>query len=362
MKRAASLLLFPVALLVPLRDAGASEVLYEKQSQYHYISVFESGNVRTLTFRRKGFDRNQSRMDISDPLRPCLPYYPLMFAGYLFVPEPRRILIVGLGAGVLSQWSAHYFPDATVDSIELDPEVVEVARKFFAFEEGEKQRVFIRDARVQIKVFRDQRTKYNVIMLDAFRGGYVPPHLATTEFFEECRDILSPEGDLVVNLKPGWIIYQFQRRTLATVFPDHYPFGGASGSEVIVALPSKKGISKESLLAAANQLQEKRKFAFRVADVVSEFDTGPGFAAIGDIFTDNHVPANILRQQMENPHGIHTPPGAAFARVAAWLKAHRLPIISVSLILIIATFVLRVTRRSRPAEDSKPGGSESGQT
>jgi spermidine synthase len=362
MKRAASLLLFPVALLVPLRDAGASEVLYEKQSQYHYISVFESGNVRTLTFRRKGFDRNQSRMDISDPLRPCLPYYPLMFAGYLFVPEPRRILIVGLGAGVLSQWSAHYFPDATVDSIELDPEVVEVARKFFAFEEGEKQRVFIRDARVQIKVFRDQRTKYNVIMLDAFRGGYVPPHLATTEFFEECRDILSPDGALVVNLKPGWIIYQYQRRTLATVFPDQYPFGGASGSEVVVAFPSKRGITKEHLLAAAKQLQEKRKFAFRLTEVVSEFDIGPGFAAKGDIFTDDHVPANILRQQMENPHGNYTLPGARFARIAAWFRTHRLLIVSVSVVLIIAATALRKARHRRSSEDSNAAGPQSGHT
>jgi len=362
MKRLLSLLLAMVAASILSRPVPASEVLYEKQSRYHYISVIESGDVRTLTFRRKGFDRNQSRMDMSDPLRPCLPYYPLMFAGYLFVPEPRRILIVGLGAGVLSRWSAHYFPEATVDSIELDPDVVEVAKKFFGFEQRERQRVFIRDARVQIKIFLRQQTKYDVIMLDAFSGGYIPFQLTTKEFFQECRDILSPQGALVVNLKPGWVIYQYQRRTLATVFPEQYPFGGASGSEVVVALPSKKGITKENLLVAAERPQEERKFSFSLNEVVSQFDIGPGFRAKGDIFTDNHVPANILRQQMENPYGTYKPPQPPFVRIAAWFKAHRLPVISVALVLIIVAIVLRRTGRTRRFEDSKPAEPGSGPT
>ncbi len=347
MRRIVSRVLSVPAALLLFQGAGQAEVLYEKQSQYHYISVFESGTVRTLTFRRKGFDRNQSRMDISDPLRPCLPYYPLMFAGYLFVPEPQRILVVGLGAGVLSRWSAHYFPEAKVDSIELDPAVVEVAKKFFGLEEGERQRVFVRDARVQIKVFRDQGAQYDVIMLDAFRGGYIPPHLITKEFFGICRDILSPQGALVVNLKPGWVIYQYQRRTLAAVFPDQYPFGGASGSEVVVALPSKREISRGRLLAAATTLQEKRDFAFRLADVVAEFDTGPGFAPEGEIFTDAHAPANVLKQQMENPRGVPAHGGDLFSRIAAWFRTRRLPIIAIALVLIVAAIALQAARRRR---------------
>jgi spermidine synthase len=354
MRRAVSLLLFPAAVLVPLRDAGTSEVLYEKQSQYHYISVIESGTIRTLTFRRKGFDRNQSRMDMSDPFRPCLPYYPLMFAGYLFVPEPQRILVVGLGAGILSRWSAHYFPDATVDSIELDPEVVDVAKKFFGFEEGERQRVVIRDARVQIKALQHEDASYDVIMLDAFRGGYIPPNLTTKEFFEECRDILSPGGALVLNLKPGWVIYQYQRRTLATVFPEQYPFGGASGSEIVVALPSERHIAKEDLLTAAQRLQEKHKFSFSLPGVVSQFELGPAYPASGTIFTDGHVPANILDQQMENPYGTYTLPGDRFARIAAWFRAYQLPIVAIALALIIAAVALRISGRNRRPEHSQP--------
>lgn len=357
-----------VLIAIHVLPAHAYTVLYERQSRYHYIRVIESGNVRTMTFRRKGFDRNQSSMDMSDPFRPCLPYYPLMFSGYLFAPHPKRILIVGMGAGVLSRWSAYYFPEATVESIELDPDVVDVAKKFFGFEEGERQRVFIRDARVQIKVFQAQPEKYDIIMLDAFRGGYVPFHLTTKEFFEECRNILSLDGALVVNLKPGWVIYQYQRRTLASVFPEQYPFGGVSGDEAVVALPPVAqariaGLrrAKEDILAAARRLQEERNFSFDLGEVVLQYGIGPRFPAKGLVFTDGHVPANILRQQMENPLGEYRPPQPPFARLAMWLKAYRLPVIVSALVLIALAGILWKRRRLRTAKATHSARNQNGE-
>lgn len=342
------------AFLFPRASASGRDVLYEKQSRYHYVRVMESGSIRTLTFRRKGYDRNQSVVDMSDMLRPALSYYPLMFSGYLFVPNPRRVLIIGLGAGVLSRFSAHYFPEAQVDSIELDPEVVKVAKRFFGFEEGERQRVFVRDGRVQVKTFQSQNAQYDVIMLDAFSGGYVPFHLTTKEFFEECRSILSPDGALVVNVKPGWVIYQYQRRTLAATFPEQYAFGGASGDEAVVALPAKREMTKESLVAAAKALQEERKFSFRLVDVVAQFGVGPGFRAEGPIFTDKHVPANILRQQLDSPYGRNWDRKTFFARLVEWLRRYRLYIIPVALGVIILAFALRNTRRSRAPANAAP--------
>jgi spermidine synthase len=357
MKRLFSLLLVLTAF-GPAKCLHASKTLYEKQSPYHYIRVLESGSIRTMTFRRKGTDRNQSRMDMADPLRPCLPYYPLMFAGNLFVPKPQRVLIVGLGAGILSQYSAHYFPDVTVDNIELDPDVVDVAKKFFNFQEGDRQRVFIRDARVQVKVLQREGAEYDIIMLDAFRGGYTPFQLTTREFYEQCRNILSPNGAIVLNLKPGWVMYQYQRRTLAAVFPEQYPFGGASGSEVIVAPLTKRQLTKEQLLAAARELQQERKFSFDLPDVVAQFDVGPGFPQKGPILTDDHAPANLLKQQMENPTGTPQATMTPFARIAGWFRTHRIPVIAFSSVVILAVLVLRRMRRVPSEKTAPPGASK----
>jgi len=345
-----------------LNPLHGAEVLYEKQSRYHFIRVLESEGIRTLTFRRRGYDRNQSRVDVGDPLRLCLPYYPLMFAGYLFVPKPQRVLVVGLGGGVVSRLSAHYFPEAQVDSIELDPDVVQVAKKFFGFEEGEKQRVFVRDARVQVRVFRSEQAIYDIIMLDAFRGGFVPYHLTTKEFFQECRDILSPDGAFVVNLKPNWIIYQYQRRTLASVFSQQYPFGGAADAEVVVALPSPRETTRDQLLVAATALQERRKFSFRLRDVASQYNIGPVFSEKGAIFTDDHVPANILKRQLEDSHTDYVLPAPAFERLAAWLRANRIPIISLAVVSVLVAATLRRARRARSLRKMSPGRKETGET
>jgi spermidine synthase len=286
---------------------------------------------------------------MADLLRPCLPYYSLMFSGYLFVPNPKRILVVGLGAGAVSRLSGHYFPEAQIDSIELDPEVVDVAKRFFGFEEGGNQRVITRDARVQVNVLRKQGVEYDIIILDAFTGGTVPYHLMTKEFFQECREILAPDGALVANLRVDWLIYEYQRRTLASVFPEQYPFGGDTGSEIIVALPSKRSITEQQLLATAKTLQQQRKFSFNLPAVAGQFNMGPGFSREGMVFSDDYVPANLLKRQLEGPFAGYRRPLPAFDRVAVWFRNHRIPILILTIVLVsvYVFFRLRLVGASR---------------
>jgi spermidine synthase len=361
MKHLPMLLSILILSLAPCCRIVSAQVLYEGQSNYYYIRVVEAGSVRTLTFRRRGYDRNQSQVDMADLLRPCLPYYSLMFSGCLFAPEPKRILVVGLGAGVVSRLSGHYFPEAQIDSIELDPAVVDVAKTFFGFEEGGNQRVITRDARVQIKVFCKENVKYDIVMLDAFTGGTVPYHLMTKEFFQECRDILAPDGALVANLRIDWLIYQYQRRTLASVFPEQYPFGGASGSEIVVALPSERRITKGQLVEVATALQEEREFSFNVISVAKQYDMGPGFPRKGMVFSDDYVPANLLKRQLEGPFAGYARPMSAYDRMASWLRSHRIPVVSAALVLIVAYAFLRIRlarglRRLASEEREKDSG------
>jgi spermidine synthase len=273
-----------------------SRTLYNRQSLYHYIRVEESGNVRTLCFRRRGMDYNESQMDIDDPLRLVMHYSRLMYAGFLFTPEPKSILVVGMGGGTLSQVSAHYFPDAQVDSVEIDPEVVEVAKKYFRFREEKNMDVFVRDGRVHVKSLVRRKAKYDVIMLDAFRGGYIPYHLTTQEFLRECQSILSPGGVVVSNLRPGFRLYGYQRRTFAKVFKSNYAFGGGD-NKVLVSIPLKVEADKDELYKRAEKIQESLKLSFSLRSVVDEFDPRTDYPAKGEILLDGHAPVNILRSQ-----------------------------------------------------------------
>lgn len=295
MKTAACISLGLTCILLPVTSSESS-VLYEDQSLYHYIRVEENGPVRTLLFRRRGSDYDESVVDIAEPLRLVMYYSRLMYAGLLFTPEPKRVLVVGLGGGTLSRVTAHYFPEAQVDSIELDPEVAKLAKKYFLFRETQHVRLFVRDGRVHVKSLTRGNTKYDIIMLDAFRGGYIPYHLTTKEFLEECRSILSPNGVVVANLRPGFLLYEYQRRTFAKVFKSQYAFGGGS-NKILVASPEKTSLTEQELKERAAKLQERHDFSFDIQSVASEYDPEIDYPTAGEILVDGYAPANILRTQ-----------------------------------------------------------------
>lgn len=285
-----------LATLAGTWEGVHGKTLYEGQSLYHYIRVEESGSARTLLFRRTGTDYDESMVDTAEPLELVIYYSKLMFAGLLFAPEPKRVLVVGLGGGTLSRVMAHYFPDAKVDSVELDPDVVKVAKRYFLFKEGPNVKVFIRDGRVHVKSLVRRKARYDIIMLDAFRGGYIPYHLTTKEFLEECRSILTPQGVVVSNLRPGFLLYEYQRRTFAKVFPSHYAFGGGS-NKILVSIPKEVKLTKEQLHERAQKLQESHKFSFEMKSVVDEYDPEMDYPTEGELLVDGHAPANILRTQ-----------------------------------------------------------------
>ncbi|MBN2449495.1 MAG: fused MFS/spermidine synthase [Lentisphaeria bacterium] len=286
-----------LAACLPFCFAGcglrSEEVLHERESRYHYIRVTQAGAERTLAFRRAGSDCRESVIDTKDPLRLVLPYTERMFAGFLFVPEPRDILMVGLGGGVCPRVMTHYFPEARCDVIELDPAVLDIAKEYFGFEEGPRIHVTIRDGRVGVKVLGRKGARYDLILLDAFRAGYIPYHLTTREFLEECRQLLRPGGVLVSNLWPSLMLYEYERRTMATVFEEQYAFG-RWGNTIVVCLQERRGLTPEDLLARADEITLRRNLRFRLVDVAADLVPNQDYEPGGDILTDDFAPANVL--------------------------------------------------------------------
>lgn len=88
-----------MGLVVLACTASASrKVLYEKESPYTLISVTEDEEGR----RYLGFDASGALQSVVRPGKPLdlvLPYTQVSMVGLAYVPAPKRILIVGLGAG-----------------------------------------------------------------------------------------------------------------------------------------------------------------------------------------------------------------------------------------------------------------------
>jgi spermidine synthase len=270
------------------------KVLLEKESLYHYIRVVESGGVRRLQFRRSGGEYEESAINIRKPLEFEMYYYSLMFAGFAHKPDPKRILFIGLGGGTIPMAIHHYYPGVPIDNVDIDPDVVEAAKKYFGFKEDKYMKVYVRDGRVQARRFVRDKIKYDIIFVDAFRGGYIPYHLTTKEFIEILKSLLTPEGVVVSNLRPGFESYHYHRRTFNAVFRNQYSYGSGSNVAVIADLRDKP-LTAEEVLATARKLQKEKQFTIDLPAIIEGQEGSDDYVRKGPILTDDYAPTDVLR-------------------------------------------------------------------
>ncbi len=224
-------------------QAGISRVIYEVTSPYHHIRVLDDGNFRTLCFD----DALETSMSIQNPLTGHYEYTEYFHMAWLWNTNISKVLIVGLGGGSAQRSFEHYYPLVTVDSVEIDPTVFEVAKDYFDFRESDRQKVHLEDGRVYL---RRSNARYDLVVLDAYvRGRYgscLPQHLATQEFFQIVRDHLTTNGIVAYNVignVTGWraeivgAIY----RTLNTVFPQVYLFRCNTSQNIVLIATKARG-------------------------------------------------------------------------------------------------------------------------
>jgi spermidine synthase len=276
--------------------AEAERIIHKEKSLYRNIEVKESNNRRCLVFAMRGGDRNQSCMSLSHPDRVVFAYVRMTFAGLLLNPEPRSILVVGLGGGTLPMVLSALFPEATVDVVEIDEAILRVAKQYFNFVESEKVKVFVQDARVYTKRAAIRKQQYDLVILDAFTGDYIPEHLMTVEFLQEVQSIMSNDGVLVANTFSTSKLYHHESVTYQTVFGDFFNFKGpGTGNRVIVAtgnpLPSKLVIKSR-----ANRLSGKMtKYNVNIDDFPRYMKRGKDWNENLRPLTDQYSPANLLQ-------------------------------------------------------------------
>jgi hypothetical protein len=121
---------------------------------------------------------------------------------YLAVPpllgRPlERVAILGNAAGTTARALGVYYPAAEIDGVELDPAVSRVGMRYFGMGENPQLTVHDADAR---PFLRSTDTRYDLIVVDAYRQPYVPFYLATREFFRLVRDHLTPGGIVALNV------------------------------------------------------------------------------------------------------------------------------------------------------------------
>jgi spermidine synthase len=273
-------------------------VIFAKDTIYHRITVDEDGSYRYLRLDRYW----QSGWDVQAPLRTVFPYTDYLHLALIFNHNLRRALFIGLGGGIAPSRFLHDYPHMQIDVVELDPAVVDVARKFFALPSTSRLRVYTQDGRLWL---RRTPNRYDLIVLDAYLIDTIPFHLATKEFYAELATHLVPGGVVASNVigalkGPRSRLFRSIYKTFTSVFPSVYVFpveGDAEGAlqNIIMVGTYMPHLNRREIMARAADLERSGivgvpGYGLDAATIYS------GYIDIKDvpILTDDYAPAELL--------------------------------------------------------------------
>ena len=261
-----------------VRIRNRSNLIFEKKTGHHHIMVYEDGYTRTLRLG-KGYEAGkQSRVDIRCPHDLILEYTQLVFSGLLINDRPDSILIIGLGGGVIPRAFNRYFPEAKIDVVDIDPDVLDVAEKYFLFNPGKNTSIHISDGRIFVEdiINRNLPVKYDIIILDAFDSTSIPGHLLTKEFLELVTQIMNPEGVIAANVLSDNSLFHSIIKTYRKVFGRCYVFTGEQAKNAVLVIPGKNAsdLVHEEVMEKAYYLNKNYDFNFSMASIVQKLKWG----------------------------------------------------------------------------------------
>jgi len=229
------------------RELGAVE--YETTSKYSRIRIRKTGDVRSLIFvRDSGLEVIETQMDLKKPGTLRIPYTRTMFASYLFRPKQKRVLIVGLGGGAMVRFLQKHDSELKIEAVEIDPEIVRIAKKYFGVSSGKNTTIITDDA---FRFLDKTDNRYDVIYMDAFLkptaktdATGVPLRLKTLKFYKSLHEKLTDDGLVVFNLNKHRRI----GRDIAVIrrgFPQFYLFRvpGTAGLVAVASMNRKRASS-----------------------------------------------------------------------------------------------------------------------
>ena len=258
------------------------------ETEYNDIYITKRRAELTMSFQLRGWDYTESVTNLNDPDDLPVRYTQMMTVAVLYPPEVKRVLMIGLGGGSISTYLGRHMPDVAIDTVEIDPGVIAAAKKYFGMRESDKVRFLEGDGRVFLN--RHKET-YDLILVDAFHGGYVPFHLLTKEFYALVKQRLTATGAAAFNIHDGTKLYASTLLTLASVFPSVHLYPSGEG-EVIAIVTAAPAPDDETLQRRAAALQEGHKFRFPLPQLLARrTDRRP--VQKGELLTDDFAPVNL---------------------------------------------------------------------
>ena len=274
-------------------------VVYERTSAHHHIQVIDNNGIRTLSFNGS----QETRMSLRYPLQGHFVYTEYFHMPWLWNNQITDVLMMGLGGGSIQRAYQYYYPDVKIDTVELDPVVVDVARQYFSVKPSATHRIIRSDGRLYL---RRTKKNYDLILMDAYTsnryGSFIPYPLVTKEFFQMASERLTDDGVIAYNVigtLQGWRadILGAVYKTMKSVFPNVYLFPAPDSLNVVlVGTKSDETVTTPVVRQRAAELVKDKRVTIRSfgSRVNAIRFNAPRAAARSPVLIDDFAPVDGL--------------------------------------------------------------------
>jgi len=179
-----------------------SDIVYQTRNFYGVLTVGRdnAGTSEEFLWLRNGNSYHGAQATI--PPKSSLPitYYSRgsgidLAMSFPTTAPPRQIGMIGLGIGTALSY-AH--AQDTVKIYEINPDVVEIAKRHFTYlsDSTAEVDIVLGDARLSLE--KESPQAFDIFVVDAFSSDAIPVHLLTREAFELYLKHLKPDGIIAV--------------------------------------------------------------------------------------------------------------------------------------------------------------------
>jgi len=277
-----------IALLPPGTVKPGSGIIFEGESAYQFIQVQRlPGDVHVLHLNEGWADHSIWRP------------HQVLTGGYwdqfLLAPSLhgvpfRNLAMIGYAGGTVGRAYGVYWPDVSVQGIELDPQVTAVGKRYFGLASNPRVSVATSDGRVYLET---HSRRFDAIFLDAFQQPYIPFYLTTQEFWALTAERLKARGMVMANVGrvPGDDrLANDVAGTMATRFRSVYMWRQSAYNDMVIGFRHRVSAHTLTarLLGAPYQLQSAASLALHMHAV----------APSGNPLTDDQAPVEWMTDQM----------------------------------------------------------------
>lgn len=202
-------------------------------SQFIKPFVYETLDSKALHF---SICEIQSRMRLDQPQALDLAYTRTMMAFLLFVPQPERLAMIGLGGGSLAKFCHRNLPSTCIEVVEINPHVIALRDQFQVPPDDERLAVRRGDG---ADFVRQGHNHPDVLLVDGFDHEGQPPALCSQAFYDDCRDFLRADGMLVVNLHTAHPEFALHAARIERAFGGDVLFVGDSDCSNTIAFAGR---------------------------------------------------------------------------------------------------------------------------